>query len=330
VYWVKVEVTDNGNGTSSAVVTGSRTPNFTNSFTGTKTYIEIPLIKRVTGEGVSPDAVFQFNAVQVRDINSTDPVPGGFRETAIVETFGDGDMGFGLRIVGLFSNPSEGTSYYHFIITEEQTNAAGWVYSAHEYWVTVEVINTATGTTAQIVNESGGRIFENIFIPTPVIPIELDEDDIPPDDDVPESAVIPPYIVFPTGVTPDNFPGFDFNGTQPNPDVPGGSNPNVPPVPREPGAQLVPVLVTTDADVEEIMFLELDDDGVPLGSWSWGDEEEWMFEDLEDWDVPLGGWDPTMPSTGEATSYQVQFFTGLLFISLGVVMKIGAKIKKRA
>ena len=64
------------------------------------------------------------------------------------------------------------------------------------------------------------------------------------------------------------------------PYIPGGTDPNKPPNPTEPGHPLIP-----DGDG----WIELDDDGIPLGRWEWGPDGEWIFDRFP----PLGG----MPKT---------------------------------
>jgi len=80
--------------------------------------------------------------------------------------------------------------------------------------------------------------------------------------------------------------------------IPGGTDPYQPPVPRVPGHNVVP-----DGDG----FIELDENGVPLGRWGWdSDEESWIFDEL----VPLAD----MPATG------VSMKNELLLISLGFAL----------
>ena len=84
---------------------------------------------------------------------------------------------------------------------------------------------------------------------------------------------------------------------------PGGTNHDVPPVPNIPGNTLVPVV----GDDGSISFMEFDDDGIPLGEWSWSDElEMWVFDEL----VPLGSISG-MPQTGESS---VMLYLPLLLV----------------
>ena len=92
--------------------------------------------------------------------------------------------------------------------------------------------------------------------------------------------------------------------------IPGGNDPELPPLPQIPGAGLV-----QDGDG----WLEIDENGVPLGRWEWDPEpEEWVFMD---WDIPLG---PAMPRTGDevaALTLAINIFVllGSMFAALGLV-----------
>ncbi|MCL2603605.1 MAG: hypothetical protein FWD90_03925 [Defluviitaleaceae bacterium] len=152
--------------------------------------------------------------------------------------------------------------------------------------------------------------------PSPSPTPETEPDDPTPPEPSP-SPTPPIHIVFSEELTPDSYPpDFDFTGTQPDPDTPGGSNPYVPPVPSVPGYTLVPMM-----DGDEIYFMEFDDMGIPLGNWCWDDDEElWIFED---WDVPLGDWESLgMPATGETPRSHVLFGAGLLMTLLGITIKV--------
>ncbi|MCL2700026.1 MAG: hypothetical protein FWE68_06920, partial [Defluviitaleaceae bacterium] len=70
-------------------------------------------------------------------------------------------------------------------------------------------------------------------------------------------------------------------------------------------------------DDEGTYFIEMDDEGVPLGEWSWDDDElMWIF----DQDTPLGEW--TMPMTGEVMLTQYLILLGAIMIGLGIVLKL--------
>jgi hypothetical protein len=61
--------------------------------------------------------------------------------------------------------------------------------------------------------------------------------------------------------------------TQEDTPPPGGTDPNVPPIPQVPGNIVVP------GDDGE--FLEFGPDGTPLGQWRWDpDNNDWFYEEL--------------------------------------------------
>lgn len=120
---------------------------------------------------------------------------------------------------------------------------------------------------------------------------------------------------------------MDFEGTQPDPYTPGGTNPGVPPVPSVPGNPLVPMV----NDDGYIFFIEFDDIDVPLGEWHWDDDDFWFFDD---WDVPLGAWEPPpsdldMPTTGQTSFIHIVFLLGLLLIISGSALMIFNKVLKK-
>jgi hypothetical protein len=149
----------------------------------------------------------------------------------------------------------------------------------------------------------------------------------PPVDPEPPQFPDNPAVVLPPGTTPDDFPGIDFNTVQPDPDRPGGTNPNAPPIPNSPDYTLIPYY----DDDGEIFFIEFDDLGVPLGEWRWDyDEEMWIFDD----DIPLGAWDfddpstplDTMPVTGSGSW---RFFSAI-FGALSLLCGVFLRSRKRA
>lgn len=74
------------------------------------------------------------------------------------------------------------------------------------------------------------------------------------------------------------------------PPTTGGTDPNIPPIPQEPGNELIE---------DPPYFWELDDEGAPLGRWEWDENEEmWIFDE----DVPLSYFpsSPLLPQTGIA------------------------------
>jgi hypothetical protein len=70
----------------------------------------------------------------------------------------------------------------------------------------------------------------------------------------------------------------------------GGTDPSVPPVPARPGDSLIP------APDAENAYIELGEDGVPLGEWHYDDDlGEWIFDEYP---PPLGN----LPQTGAASA----------------------------
>ena len=123
-----------------------------------------------------------------------------------------------------------------------------------------------------------------------------------------------PNIVFPDDEGPENYPEVDFTKRQRNPDVPGGDVRDAPPVPNNPGNRLTPQY----NDDGDLIFIEFDDEDVPLGAWTWDDGDGWTFEDFE---VPLGGWEE-LPTTGYFNPMVWLMPLGLAIFGLGVVMSI--------
>ena len=100
------------------------------------------------------------------------------------------------------------------------------------------------------------------------------------------------------------------------PYVPGGTDLNIPPNTTVPGRVLVS---------DGVGYLELDDDGVPMGKWEWDEDEGlWIFDEYTH--TPLS----SMPSTGDPGSlgyYYLSFFISI--IGLYVVSKLIQRHKKR-
>jgi hypothetical protein len=73
------------------------------------------------------------------------------------------------------------------------------------------------------------------------------------------------------------------------------------------------MLVQLDDDT----WLMIDEDGIPLGVWTWDDEEEiWIFDE----DIPLGTLD--MPVTGYTRLTDYLGFLGLLLLIAGLIIRI--------
>jgi len=86
------------------------------------------------------------------------------------------------------------------------------------------------------------------------------------------------------------------------PHVPGGRDPNVPPAPSNPSSTLVPG--------EDGRFIEIGEDGVPLGEWYWDNGDElWIFDEYP----PKS----TMPKTGAESAAEL-FFVLMLVSVIGM------------
>jgi hypothetical protein len=93
----------------------------------------------------------------------------------------------------------------------------------------------------------------------------------------------------------------------------GGSDIDVPPNPSIPGRAIVP---------DGAGYLEIGDDGTPLGRWEWDPvEEEWIFDEFP---PPLGN----LPPTGEMTRVR-QSSALLAFLLLGLSFALGKHMKKQ-
>ena len=124
------------------------------------------------------------------------------------------------------------------------------------------------------------------------------------------TPITTPSTTTPTATTPDTTTPMITTPEPTTPEevteAPQVSQPEV-----TPGNQLVP-----DGD----FWIELDDAGVPLGTWQWDvDEEMWLFDPV----VPLGAFEPSetytpanMPQTG------VRNRNTFLLLGLGVTMTI--------
>ena len=121
----------------------------------------------------------------------------------------------------------------------------------------------------------------------------------------------------PTDPGPTDLEPLDIEPIEPEPTVPvtpGGTDPETPPNPTFPGNTLIP-------DGEG--WIELDEDGVPLGRWEWDEDEEmWMFDE----DVPLAG----LPSTGYSnTPAHLFFLMGATLLWIGLRLTINRRKRER-
>ena len=133
-----------------------------------------------------------------------------------------------------------------------------------------------------------------------------------PDIESGQEIVNRPVVELSPGTKPEDFPGIDFEAKQPDTGRPGGTKKEAPPVPNRAGNKLTP-RINNDGD---IIFVEFDEAGVPLGEWHWEDEEElWVFDEYP---PPLSN----IPRTGygDAPIYLLALL-GLSVILLSMVLR---------
>jgi len=112
----------------------------------------------------------------------------------------------------------------------------------------------------------------------------------------------------------EDFPDIDFSASQPDPYTPGGTNPGAPPVPNSSDFRLVPQFDENG----NVCFIEIDDNGVPLGEWHWDDEEVmWIYDEYP----PLSDL-PVQTGVGD-----IRIYRALLLLSL---MGMIAALRRRA
>ena len=152
-YWCEVEVTDNSDGTSSAVVVAETIPySWVNTYSVEATTVVIEgLSKTINDAWTAPSPTFDFTAVQVDALGSTTIIgPATGTASVLGSTAG---LPFNLAIPGL--GPS-GSPYY-FMITEDGggSRIAGWTRSDNAYWVEVNVYDNHLGQSYYTVNYEG-------------------------------------------------------------------------------------------------------------------------------------------------------------------------------
>ena len=185
---------------------------------------------------------------------------------------------------------------FTYKVKEVKGSLAGVTYDTTEFEISVTVTADKTGRLEVAVEyPENGIVFSNKYYGGSGNRPSGGDDDYSPDPtpDI-ESE-------------PDTEPKPDTEPNPPEPPyTPGGADPDVPPIPNIPGNRLIP-----DGDG----WIELDEDGVPLGKWDWDDEEEiWIFDE----EVPLGD----IPYTGDNSRIAYLFsFMVLSFLGLYVILK---------
>ena len=145
--------------------------------------------------------------------------------------------------------------------------------------------------------------------PTPPTPPPPDGDD---DDGEDEEGGETPEIIQPSEYDDGDPDGQDVLVETPEP---GGTDISVPPVPTSPGNTLV-----EDGDG----WIELDEDGVPLGRWSYDpDEDMWLFDPFP----PLAG---ALPQTGIGAQAHMLLMLGLYLTGVGVIVKSRERKRKKS
>jgi len=156
------------------------------------------------------------------------------------------------------------------------------------------------------------------FTPETETELELGPD-LPPKSETELEQAVSPKIVFPEGVTADDFPQIDFNALQPDPSKPGGTVREAPPVPSDIDNTLMPQIGEDGA----VFFIEFDGDA-PIGVWNWDVVKEiWMFTDLS----PLG----VLPKTGDEGVLLLPLivFGACTLFSLCIILRLKLPKKKK-
>ena len=135
-----------------------------------------------------------------------------------------------------------------------------------------------------------------------------DDAEDPDDATAPDDAEDPDDTTAPDDAAdPDDATNPD-GSYEPQPYTPGGTDPDVPPVTSKPGSTLVPT--------EDGGYIEMDENGIPLGEWYWDDEPEmWVFDEYP----PLSA----MPRTGNngVSVTSLLLLMGFFLLSTGIVLR---------
>ena len=284
--------------------------------TGSET---IRLMKRISGGGVlKPSDIFTFTIEELSgNFPSGNKLLGGFtasRTTSADTLNADKEQTLSVII------PELGLSrdYWFRVMEESSSPIAYWVYSKEIYVAKVSV--DGTGAAEVVYYDKNGDaldpgvipIFANRYQP-PVTEPPVEEPPTDPPTDPPYTPPTDPPKDEELPEDPSADPPEELPANPPPPQRPGGRDRDVPPAPTSPG--------NTIQYIDEGHYLELNEDGVPLGEWHWDDEEEmWIFDE----DIPLGA----LPRTGYSG---VQAPALILFgLSLcGAVIAMRSAIRKR-
>ena len=246
---------------------------------------------------------------------------------AVATGSNDGDGNIKFKAIS-FNAPGE----YEYTIKETSASGGRWTVDDTAYKVTVTVTAGKNELLASVAYEglAAGElpVFVNTYTPGGVI-LTPTPTPTPPPDDGPEETPPPTPEVTPTPPVettppPEESPEPPEESTPPEEteppeespppqrreisNTPGGADPDIPPNPSVPGHELI-----ADGDG----WIELDDDGVPLGRWDWDpDEEMWIFDEFP----PLAG---LLPKTAD-TAAPMQLFIWLVFSlsGMGAILQI--------
>lgn len=158
-YTVTVEVTDNHDGTMTAVVTGDgEEATFTNTYNAESDEIVLHAAKQVNGQAAALN-IFRFT------LTADD---GGMLPEVTTVTNDGGSVSFGpiKYDASIFADdPDQRVKTYHYTITEEQGDAPGYTYDvANTEGVTVTVTDNGDGTlTASVEYDDDDVTFRNIY-----------------------------------------------------------------------------------------------------------------------------------------------------------------------
>ncbi|MCL1975424.1 MAG: hypothetical protein FWG61_04595 [Firmicutes bacterium] len=270
--------------------------------------IDPPLVKTVSGLPPS-DSVFTF---RLSAQNQQNPMPAGsVNGVKIVKIAGAGQSSF-----GTWSYTEEGVYYY--TVREENSGVAGYTYDNTVYTITdtVTAQNNKLVVERVVTNNSNRRVSSLSYINSYKSGGggggggggEVPEKEKPPGITDPEK---PPGTTGPTPPPEEPPPTQELlpEETLPPQEI-------KPPAVSRPGNNL-------QEDGED--YLELGEDGVPIGRWHYDEEEQiWIFEEFP----PEGGW----PQTGDesrAMLYAILFGLAALTAlgSTGYLLSSGKKIR---
>ena len=365
-FWVKIIVTDDGDGGADAVVYYDENNETGILFENNYTPEEPPepkfysaIIngnKIVTGTSVT-GRLFTFNLEEVTEENGNILKSEGYKDSVTVAS---GDFSFTIENLSL--------GEYYFRITENQTgNGGSWSYDNHAFWVTLTV--TENGVAAKY---QGLSTFINRYTP-PQPPGGYGDDDDDDDDNIPTTTPTPTPLPNPPPPVGDD--DDDDDDDQPEIEQPGDDDDDQPgneifdqgdddddELETEPSTEpyieppTEPEIIDENEEIYEEedmgdgriplrngwfaidlgdnLYEIFDENGVPLGYVQLEDGED--IEDWEDYDrlIPLWGLNPVeIPEPTEDEAPRVNPKTrdtlACIMLSMLSLTTAGTIIKKR-